>query len=253
MLQAILSLNIFGFFLIFSRVGTAFILLPGFSAAFVSVRMRLVFALAVSFVLAPVLATSLPGLPATAAALGLLVIGEVVVGAFLGTIGRILLGALQTAGTLISYMSSMANAFIQDPIAEQQSSLFSSFLGTAGIVMIFVTDTHHLMLRALVDSYSLFLPGRPLDMGDIGLMIARRVAESFALGLRLASPFIVTGLTYYLGLGLLGRLMPALPVFFVGLPIQIGIQISVFALTISGIMMVFLSRFEEGFSAFIVP
>ncbi len=253
MLQAILSLNIFGFFLIFSRVGTAFILLPGFSAAFVSVRMRLVFALAVSFVLAPVLATSLPGLPATPAALGLLVISEVVIGAFLGTIGRILLGALQTAGTLISYMSSMANAFIQDPIAEQQSSLFSSFLGTAGIVMIFVTDTHHLMLRALADSYSLFLPGRPIDMGDIGLMIARRVAESFALGLRLASPFIVTGLTYYLGLGLLGRLMPALPVFFVGLPIQIGIQISVFALTISGIMMVFLSRFEEGFSAFIVP
>ncbi len=47
--------------------------------------------------------------------------------------------------------------------------------------------------------------------------------------------------------------MPALPVFFVGLPIQIGIQISVFALTISGIMRVFLSRFEEGFSVFLVP
>ena len=120
-------------------------------------------------------------------------------------------------------------------------------------MLIFVTNTHHVMLGAVVDSYSLFLPGRSIDMGDIGLMMARRVAESFTLGVQLASPFIVTGLTYYLGLGLLGRLMPALPVFFVGLPIQIAIQISVFALTISGIMMVFLSRFEEGFSVFLVP
>ena len=253
MLQAFLTLNVFGFFLIFSRVGTTFLLLPGFSAGFVSPRMRLVFALAVTFVVAPVLAASLPGLPETPAGLGLLVIGEVVIGAFLGTIGRILMGALQTAGTLISYMSSMANAFIQDPIAEQQSSLFAGFLGTTGVVLIFVTNTHHVMLGAVVDSYSLFLPGQPIDMGDMGLILARRVAESFALGVQLASPFIVTGLTYYLGLGLLGRLMPALPVFFVGLPIQIAIQISVFALTISGIMMVFLSRFEEGFSVFLVP
>ena len=93
MLQAFFTLNVFGFFLIFSRIGTAFLLLPGFSASFVSPRMRLVFALAVTFVVAPVLATSLPGLPETPAGLGLLVIGEVVVGALLGTVGGVLMGA----------------------------------------------------------------------------------------------------------------------------------------------------------------
>ena len=75
----------------------------------------------------------------------------------------------------------------------------------------------------------------------------------FALGLQLASPLVVTGFTYYMGLGLLTRLMPQMPVFFVGLPIQIVVQISILSLTISGMMLVFLTRFEEGMGAFLTP
>ncbi len=253
MLQELLTLNIFGFFLIFARTGTIFMLLPGFSASFVTPRVRLAIALAVSFVLAPLLIDDLPVMPASPAALFLLILGEAAIGAFLGTIARILLGALQTAGTVIAFMSSMANAFIQDPLTEQQSSLVANFLVTLGTLLIFVTGLHYMMLGAILDSYTLFTPGKVPEMGDISLMVARRVMDSFALGIQLASPFIVTGLTYYLGLGLLGRLMPALPVFFVGLPVQIGIQISVFMLTLSAIMMMFLSRFEDGFAVFIAP
>lgn len=253
MLEQFLTVNIFGFFLIFARVGTIFMMLPGFSAGFVSPQVRLVVALAVSFVLAPLLLPALPGLPTSPAALVLLMGGEVVIGAFLGLIARILLGALQTAGTVISFMSSMANAFIQDPLTEQQSSLISGFLITTGTVLIFVTGLHYLMINAVLDSYTLFVPGQAPPLGEFAEFMARRVMDSFTLGVQLASPFIVTGLTYYLGLGLLGRLMPALPVFFVGLPAQIAIQISVFMLTLSAIMMMFLSRFEEGISAFLRP
>lgn len=253
MLEQFLTLNIFGFFLIFARVGTIFMMLPGFSAGFVSPQVRLVIALAVSFVLAPLLLPTLPPMPASPAALVLLMGGEVVIGAFLGLIARILLAALQTAGTVISFMSSMANAFIQDPLTEQQSSLISGFLATTGMVLIFVTGLHYVMINAVLDSYTLFVPGQALPAGDFAEMMARRVMDSFTLGVQLATPFIVTGLTYYLGLGLLGRLMPALPVFFVGLPAQIAMQISVFMLTLTAIMMMFLSRFEEGFSAFLKP
>jgi flagellar biosynthetic protein FliR len=90
-------------------------------------------------------------------------------------------------------------------------------------------------------------------MGDMAMVIARHVADSFALGLQLASPLVVTGFTYYLGLGLLTRLMPQMPVFFVGLPIQIVVQLSVLLLTLSGMMLVFLSRFGDGIGAFLAP
>lgn len=252
MLDQILALNLFAFFLIFARVGAAFLFLPGFSAVWVNVRTRLMLALTISFLLMPILTGSLPGLPSSVAALSLILAGEIIVGGFLGIIGRVLISALQTAGTLIAYLSSMANAMIQDPIAEQQSSTISSFLSTTGIVILFVTDMHHLMLRAIVDSYFMFVPGMALDFGAFANIIARRMADSFALGLQLAAPFVITAMTYYIGLGLLGRLMPALPVFFVGLPIQVAMQMVVITLVFSSLMLVFLDYFEEGMSAFLV-
>jgi flagellar biosynthetic protein FliR len=54
-------------------------------------------------------------------------------------------------------------------------------------------------------------------------------------------------------LGLLGRLMPALPVFFIGLPLQIMAQLSVLAIALSGMMLVFLSYFEDTFTSFLAP
>jgi len=253
MLEEILTLNIFGFFLIFSRIGTALALMPGFSANFIPPRMRLAVGLSVCFMVAPVLIGNLPVRPVNVAAMALLILGEVLIGAFFGTIARILMAALQTAGTVIAYVASMANALIQDPIAEQQSSTIAGFLITMGLVLVFVTDLHHLMILALIDSYTLFEPGKGLPVGDFSQILARMVADSFALGLRMAAPFVIIGLTYYIGLGLLGRLMPTLQVFFFGLPFQIGAQIWVLMITTSGIMVLFLRSFEEGFQSFILP
>ena len=252
MLEELLSLNLFGFFLIFARIGSAFALMPGFSASYVPVRMRLGLALAVSFVMAPVLIGDLPVRPPAISAMGLLIAGEVLIGAFIGTFAMILLTALQTAGTVIAYVSSMANALIRDPISEQQSSTVAGFLLTLGIVMVFAADLHHLMITAIADSYSLIIPGQALPMGDIANVIGRRVADSFALGLKLAAPFVIVGMTYYIGLGFLGRLMPQLQVFFFGLPFQIGIQIWVLAITITGLMMAFLQSFAEAYRNFIL-
>jgi flagellar biosynthetic protein FliR len=253
MLEELLTLNLFGFFLIFTRVGTALALMPGFSAGFVPMRVRLGGALAISFVMAPALIAGLPVRPPTIAAMATLMIGEFLVGLFFGVIARILVGALQTAGTLISYMSSMANAMIQDPIADQQSSTVASFLLIMATVLIFTADMHHVMLIAIADSYTLLVPGAALPIGDMVNIIGRRIADSFALGLRLSAPFVIIALTYYIGLGLLGRLMPQLQVFFFGLPFQIGLQIWVLAVTVTGIMMVFLQRFEEVYENFILP
>jgi flagellar biosynthetic protein FliR len=253
MLESLLTLNVFAFFLIFARVGTMVMFLPGFSAGYVSVRIRLLLALAISFLLTPLLAGGLPGLPSTPVALAMLLLGESLIGVFIGTVARILMVALQVAGTFSAYFLSLSNAMIRDPIADQQTSTVAGFFSTLGIVLIFVTDLHHMMLRAIVDSYTLFHPGGPLPFGEFAEMIAQRVVETFALGLQMAAPFLVVSLIYYIGLGLLGRLMPQLPVFFFGLPGHIALQIWVMMLTLSGIMMVFLARFADGFGVFVTP
>ncbi len=253
MLEELLTLNLFGFFLIFARVGTALAVMPGFGAAYVPADLRLALALAIAFMMTPALIANLPVMPATVSGIAILIGGEMLIGAFLGTIAAVIMGALQTAGTLIAYVASMANALIQDPIAEQQSSTVAGFLLVMGVVLVFSSDLHHLMLRAVADSYSLVTPGQPFPAEDVSQVLARRVADAFALGLRLSAPFVIVALTYYLGLGFLGRLMPTLQVFFFGLPFQIGAQIWVLMIALSSIMMAFMQHFGEAYQNFTLP
>lgn len=241
----------FAVLLVFVRVGTAIAFLPGFSAIYVPMRLHLLLALLISLLVTPSLANLLPAIPSTPAALGLLLLGEATIGLFLGCTARIFFAALQITGSYMALLASFANALVQDPIVDQQSSTIAGFFTTLGVVVLFAADLHHLMLRALVDSYAVFLPQVGLPVGDASAAIARAVADSFALGAQLAAPFVVVSLVYNIGMGLLGRLVPQLQVFFFGLPLQLGLQICVMMLTISGIMLAFLNRFGQSVLAFV--
>ncbi len=111
--------------------------------------------------------------------------------------------------------------------------------------MIFVSDLHHLMLMSIADSYTVFRPGAPLPLGDFSQSVIRVLSDSFVLGIQFAAPFIVVGTIFYAGLGLLGRLMPQVQVFFIAMPLQIMLAFFIMALTLSAGMLWFLSRFQE--------
>ena len=76
----------FAFLLIFARVGAVVTALPGLSAVFVSIRIRLIIALAISLLLLPLLAAQLPALPASAIALAIIMLPEIIIGLFIGMI-----------------------------------------------------------------------------------------------------------------------------------------------------------------------
>lgn len=246
MLADLINLNLFTFLLVFARVGTAISLMPGFGSQQVPMDMRLAFALALTLVLTPMLKEFLPAEPAEVSVLFMLLTSEILIGVFLGMVPRIFMGALQTAGTVLSMVAGMANMFIQDPIAEQQSSLFTTFLGLMALTIVFVTNTHHLMLAGLADSYALFPPVGGPPIGDMTDSMAHMVSESFAMGVQLSTPLIVSGFAYYLGLGILGRLMPQLPVFFFGMPIQIALQLYLLMVALTSMMMVFMNYYQAG-------
>ena len=237
--------------LIFVRVGAATMLLPGYGEPFVSPRLRLLFALMVSLVVAPVLLETLPKMPESAAMLTLLIMGEVLIGVFIGTVARMFLAALTTAGMLIGYMSAMANALTNDPSAAQQGSIAGSFLTLIALLTIMTLDLHHMLLMAVVDSYDLFVPGQVPPISDFSEMIARTVAETFVLAFQIAAPFVVVGLIFYLGLGLLGRLMPQMQVFFVAMPLQIGLGLGMLFIVLPVTIRWFIGDFEEAIMPFV--
>jgi flagellar biosynthetic protein FliR len=244
-LQELVPGNAFILLLVFARIGAALMLLPGFGEIYVLPRTRLLLALAITLVVTPLVATGLPKLPTTPIELFLLLGGEIVVGIFLGTLVRILVSALHVAGTIVGFSSSLSSANIFDPQNATQGSLIGTFLGVTGIVMVFVADLHRLMLSAVVDSYTLFVPGRALPWGDFSNLMTQTVAHAFGLGFQLSAPFLVVGLVFYLGLGLINRLMPQIQVFFIAMPLQIALAFFIMALTISAGLLWFLSDFQD--------
>jgi flagellar biosynthesis protein FliR len=224
-------------------------LLPGIGEVYVSPRFRLVLALGVTLVATPLVAPSLPQLPAGAIQLLLMLGGEIAIGLFLGTVARILLAAVEVAGTVVSVNLGLSAALVFNPMLEQQESVTSAFYSVAGVLIIFLADLHHPMLRALVSSYGVFQPGTLLQWGDFSDAIARAVTESFKIGVEMAAPFMIIGVIFYVGVGLISRLTPQLQILFVIQPLQIVAGLFAFGLLLATGMQWFLERFAAEFMA----
>lgn len=252
-LQTLLPAEVFSYLLVFSRIGTTISVLPGFGESYVSPRIRLLLALTITVVLTPVVSDRLPALPASPLSLLLLVGGEGLVGLFMGSIARVLLSTLATGGAILAFLIGLANAQLFNPLLSDQGALPGVFLSVMGLLMIFVTDTHHLMLMALLDGYSLFQPGAALPLGDFANLMAQVVAGSFRIGMQIAAPFLMYAIVFYAGMGLLARLMVQMPIFFVALPVQILLGLFVMLLTLPAVLLWFLNYYQTTFSRILLP
>lgn len=250
-LDQFLPANAFAAMLVFARIGSAMMLLPGFGEVYVPARARLLFALIFSALLLPILAPILPPIPQSVPQLVLVLGGELVIGVFIGTLTRVLLATLQMAGQLVSIQIGLSNAQIFNPMEATQDSIPSSFYSILGVLLIFATNMHHMMLRGLVDSYAVFVPGHLPPVEDLSQTIAHEVGASFRLAMEMAAPFIVLGTVFFVGLGLIARLVPQLQVLFITQPLQIMGGLLLMALIAATGMGWFLQVFSQQFQSII--
>jgi flagellar biosynthetic protein FliR len=173
--------------------------------------------------------------------LGLL-IKEVIIGIVLGLAGRLTISALQMAGVVIAQELGLGFASTVDPSQQEQGVIISSFLTMAGVAMIFATDMHHLVIGALEQSYRIFTPGAALPVDDFTQLILITTAGAFKVGAQMAAPFLVFGLLFNVGLGVLARLMPQIQIFFIGLPASIMLGLLLLLLVLAALMAVFLNH-----------
>ena len=153
------SAEVFAYFLVFTRLGAALVVLPGIGEQYVSVRIRLLFAFALTIVITPVVSERLPGLPVDVSGLFLLVFAEIFIGFAIGMMARFLITSLSWGGTIISFLSGFSAAQVFNPMLADQGTLPAVLLSLGGLLLIYATDMHHLMFYGISDSYNLFQPG----------------------------------------------------------------------------------------------
>jgi flagellar biosynthetic protein FliR len=236
--------------LIFARVGAIIMLLPGYGDTSVPPRIRLSFAFLMALMLMPVIAKGLP-VPGTVSGVATGVIKELLIGLMIGTILKLFLSSLSTAGEIISIQTTLSFAQTAAPGQAQPSTTLGTFLMLIGVTLIMATDLHHMFLAAIVRSYALFPFTRDLAIADSAQLAVQTVAGSFRLGLQLAAPVVVFSVIFNVAAGLVGRVMPQFQVFFVVTPLIVLLGLSIFALSLGVIGMVWLNRYRELVSLFL--
>ncbi|MCV6576483.1 MAG: flagellar biosynthetic protein FliR [Cohaesibacter sp.] len=252
MLIDILPQTAFIFMLIFARIGTLFMVLPAFSERAIPVRVRLILALTFTLMMYPMISGQFAKLPSTLfgalAAMG----KEIVIALLIGLAIKLVTAALQIAATTIAFQLGLSFAMGPDMSTGGQTVTLGTFMSVLAVTMIFVTDLHYVMIVAMYDSYDLFPVNEMPPVGDMAEFATNTVAGAFLVGTKIAAPFIVYGLLFYFGLGLLSRLMPQLQVFFIAMPANITVGLILFVILLSTLMTWYMGHLEEVLGRFIV-
>lgn len=250
-MNQLLTLQLYLFMMIFLRIGSAIMLMPGFMTSYVNAKLRLSIALAVTLILMPVLQSQIPAPAASFAETIRIAFFEITYGIFIAIFMQMLFFALSLSGNIAGQAIGFANAQIFDPAFQTQSIVVDTFLSITALTVVFITDLHHLMLSAVIDSYTLMPVGRALPLGDFSNSLSQTINQSFIMGFKIGSPFVAFTIIFYVGMGLVSRLMPQLNIFFLSLPLQIYLGLGLLFLTIPIMVLWFTKYFEDGLIQFV--
>lgn len=225
---------------VFTRVGAVVGLLPGFGERAIPTRVRLVAAIAFTAIVWPVLA---PGLvsegPPTGGngpigemesgtgapiLLGRLLLAEATVGLMLGVAIRMLLWAMQFAGSIAAQSTSVLQIFGAGATPDPMPAI-GNLLTIAAITLALAGDLHIKASLVMIGSYEVLPLGVFPLADDLAAWGVARAAAAFGLAFSLAAPFLILGLVYNIALGAISRAMPQLMVVLIGAPAIVAISI----------------------------
>lgn len=250
MVYDITSQSVLAFILVLFRIGSMMMLMPVFGDTRISTRVRIALVIAISLVILPLVQDLLPDIPTTPLPLLTMGISEAIIGLVIGAIMRLTLMATQMAGTIIAFQLSLGFVTSVDPTQGVQGAILGAFLSLTASILIIVTGLHHVLIAALYDSYQIFPPSQLPNIGDSLQLAVKTVTEAFNIGVRMAAPFLLFGLVFYAGLGIISRLMPQLQIFFIAIPANIWLGLMLLAFLLHVMMQTYLAHLEEQFVQF---
>jgi flagellar biosynthesis protein FliR len=208
-------------------------------------------ALLIALCLGAIAKPTLPALPDTLGVMGAQVIKELLIGLMIGGLVRLFMSSLAVVGETVAIQTTLAFSQTANPMQAQPGTSISAFLGVLGVTLIFATNLHHVFIGAIANSYTIFAPSKPILVQDAAVLAIQTVGRSFALGVQLAAPVIVFSLVFNVAVGLVGRVMPQFQIFFVASPLSVMLGLSVFALSLGTLGLIWIERYEDFLQIFV--
>ena len=159
---------------------------------------------------------------------------ELALGATLALGIHVAFASFAMAGELLGIQMGFGLAQAVDPGTAGSVPLLSSALGQAGVLVFFLADGHHALLRGVAYGLERFPLGRPWPLDAAAGPVLAQVASLFTLGFALAAPVVLCLLLLELALGIVARNLPQLNMIALGFPVKIVVGLLALALWIGG-------------------
>lgn len=241
--------------LVMVRLGSFFTIVKAFFPKGTPKQLKIFFSLLVSIAIVGGIDYSMLDKISNNFTLIFYIISEVLTGAILGLITNIAFEIVVMAGSLIDLHIGLSMVNVLDPTSQSSHTLTSNILHYAALVIFFILDGHHMLLKSLIESFNLVPFGETILEQGTMMYLIEVIANFFMIGMKIAIPIVLIIILTDLCMGLVSRAVPQINVMILGMPVKIlvgliavavglPILIKVFVVAISNLPEIFRKIFS---------
>ncbi len=210
------------FFLVFLRLSGFFLPLPFFSRPYCPPSVQVLLSLILAALLAPgaSLASEVFADDLIFGALVAFGLRDFLVGFLIGFAALLVIMAAQMAGQYLDFQMGFFTAAQIDPRLGERVPLTGNFLYVVALVLFLGINGHHHLLNILNESLELVPPGTRLSASGVAGLFPF-MSWMFLASFRISVPILAVLFVATVALGIVGRTMPQLNVFVLGIPLRI--------------------------------
>ena len=227
-----------------TRISAFLLAAPFFSLQAVTVRIRILLALALTVLVYPLI--EWPIIAPTSGAGVKELFSQVFIGVLMGLSLQVVSSALVVAGQAISASMGLSMANMIDPNMGNVP-VIAQFLLICSTLIFLGFGGHAIVLRALMDSFVTLPIGSPLEVQSLIMLLIDWSKWLFLGALLVAMPIMVSLLFINMGIGVITRAAPALNIFAVGFPAMIMAGILILSMSMPTIGFRIQSLWQESF------
>ncbi len=148
---------------------------------------------------------------------------EVLVGITMGFTLNVVFQAISFAGLLVGRDMGLAMSSMFDPISGDDGNVIATLLSMAAVIVFVLINGHHFVVESLSYSFKVIPLGSFAITESAYNLLIKISGSIFILAVKIASPIIVAFFLVHIASGIISRVSPSFQVFFVLLPLKIGL------------------------------
>ena len=156
------------------------------------------------------------------------VISEIMSGVILGFIANMIFEFIRMAGGYMDIQIGLSMMNILDPSSETTSTPFSNLSYFISMVIFFIIDGHHLLIKCLIQSFKVVNIGQNIVFQDTFSVVLDAFREYFVVGVKIAIPLVLIIIITDLCMALVSRTVPAINVMILGMPVKMVVGLLTF-------------------------